>query len=76
MERSEDIPIENARLSRNFNTVCEIYNARKIADERVIVHLLATIEQHVNKAFLIMGGDESKLSSRWNQLKMFLLSLV
>ncbi|WP_392560241.1 hypothetical protein [Orbus mooreae] len=69
MEQSEDIPIEEARLSRNFDTVCEIYNARKIADEGMIVHLWATIEQHVNKAFLIMGGDESRLSYRWNQLK-------
>lgn len=68
-ENDEQMQMENARQFRNFNTVCEIFNARKIADEGMIIHLWATIEQHVKKAFLIMGGDEKMLSYKWHKLK-------
>lgn len=69
LEEHDEIKIEYARLGfKNFNWVCELLFSRKIADEGLIIHLWATIEQHVKRAIKIMGGNEKNISFIWPEL--------
>jgi len=62
--------IDNARIGfHNFNIACEILSARKIADEGLIIHLWATIEQFVKRAIIIMAGEVEEMPFKWYALK-------
>lgn len=62
--------IDYARISfSNFNLACEILSARKIADEGLIIHLWATIEQFVKRAIIIVNEDVDHMPFKWEALK-------
>ncbi|MDX8000120.1 hypothetical protein FE394_13105 [Xenorhabdus sp. Reich] len=70
LDKQDEEKIEYARLGfKNFDWVCELLNARKIADEGLIIHLWATIEQHVKRAILIMEESRKEMPYKWNELK-------
>lgn len=67
--------IDFARIGfPNFNLACEILSARKIADEGLIIHLWATIEQFVKRAMMIIGGKDEDMPFKWPELKKLSLS--
>ncbi|ANI82429.1 MULTISPECIES: hypothetical protein [Kosakonia] len=62
--------INSARSAfRNFNIACEVLSARKIADEGLIIHLWATIEQFVKRAVIIKDEGIENMPFKWNALK-------
>ena len=69
-DEHDETKVDCARMGFiNFNYVCELLTAKKIADEGLIIHLWATIEQFVKRAIIIMGGEEKEMPFKWHELK-------
>jgi hypothetical protein len=58
----------HARLIRPFDTYCEIKNAKTIANEGMIIHLWATIEQHVKQVILLKDKKQKSLPHQWEEI--------
>lgn len=59
----------HARLGfKPFDIYCEIKNAKTIANEGLIIHLWATIEQHVKQAIILKDKSQTGLPHEWDKI--------
>ncbi|MDX9683842.1 hypothetical protein QMK56_20355 [Pseudomonas protegens] len=69
LAEQDESKLLHARMAfKNFDWYCEILNARTIANEGLIIHLWATIEQYVKKAILVMNKTLTDLPFKWPAL--------
>ncbi|HDL7024064.1 TPA: hypothetical protein PXM49_003712 [Yersinia enterocolitica] len=70
LEKQDENEISDARLGfKNFDWYCEVLNARSIANEGLIIHLWASIEQYVKRAILAMNNKTRDVPYQWDKIK-------
>lgn len=70
LEKQDENEISDARLAfKNFDWYCEVLNARSIANEGLIIHLWASIEQYVIRAIQVMNNKACDVPSQWDKIK-------